>query len=279
MMADKKKPDTLYKYRDWANECHQRMVTCGELYFPSTRELNDPFEAVIPICYDDGSCEDWLKVAKRQVRYKNPRLRDEWVACTARDIMKSGIYKRAETVEYHTKNSIEHMANDFGVCSLSERKDNILMWSHYANEHRGFCVGLDVQVLEESSCEILARTGNILDLRRVVYRADFPFLNGFSGDFETLVPRVINTKSLDWKYEKEWRLLLMTGRPSLKGDSLGERQIIFGEEVLSKIILGVKMPGKQREEAIDTVRSNCPHVEVIQAHRNDGSFGLTFKRL
>lgn len=28
----------------------------------------------------------------------------------------------------------------FGVFSMSKKKDNILMWSHYAGQHKGFCI-------------------------------------------------------------------------------------------------------------------------------------------
>ena len=35
---------------------------------------------------------------------------------------------------------MEKDINNFGAFSMSQLKDNILMWSHYANQHKGFCI-------------------------------------------------------------------------------------------------------------------------------------------
>ncbi|TOC13300.1 hypothetical protein CGJ90_24575, partial [Vibrio parahaemolyticus] len=32
------------------------------------------------------------------------------------------------------------MTSSFGICSLSKTFENILMWSHYADNHKGFVV-------------------------------------------------------------------------------------------------------------------------------------------
>ncbi|WP_205631947.1 DUF2971 domain-containing protein, partial [Aliivibrio fischeri] len=34
---------------------------------------------------------------------------------------------------------------NYGIISLTETKDNLLMWSHYANEHNGFVVEFDAR--------------------------------------------------------------------------------------------------------------------------------------
>ncbi|MBL0525135.1 DUF2971 domain-containing protein [Aeromonas dhakensis] len=37
--------------------------------------------------------------------------------------------------------------NELGVVSFSETSRNLLMWAHYANEHKGMCIGFDPNVL------------------------------------------------------------------------------------------------------------------------------------
>lgn len=37
---------------------------------------------------------------------------------------------------------LDKMLQKFGVISFSEVNDNILMWSHYADQHHGFCLEL-----------------------------------------------------------------------------------------------------------------------------------------
>jgi len=37
-----------------------------------------------------------------------------------------------------------------GIIALSSRWDSILMWSHYANNHKGYCIGFDSKKLVDS---------------------------------------------------------------------------------------------------------------------------------
>ena len=42
---DREIPKTIYKYRNWDNKYHRRLITNLELYFPKPQELNDPFDS------------------------------------------------------------------------------------------------------------------------------------------------------------------------------------------------------------------------------------------
>ena len=48
------------------------------------------------------------------------------------------LLRHRETVEY-----LEDELNKYGIISLTEDPHNLLMWSHYAGEHRGVVVGYD----------------------------------------------------------------------------------------------------------------------------------------
>lgn len=52
-MESNKIPDVLYKYRPW-NDYTKKILTDGELYFPSIGKLNDPFEGSIPYIFDQS---------------------------------------------------------------------------------------------------------------------------------------------------------------------------------------------------------------------------------
>jgi len=54
----------------------------------------------------------------------------------------------------------------FGVFSMSQKKDNILMWSHYADQHHGFCIEF-----VRSPDNLL---GDIERTRPVDYHRDYP---------------------------------------------------------------------------------------------------------
>jgi hypothetical protein len=91
--------------------------------------------------------------------------------------------------------------NSMGVVSLTEDPRNLLMWAHYADEHRGAVVELDIwqPQLRPGSCGADKLSG----LEKVVYSR-----NKVTGlPWPDTIVEVLSTKSLDWAYEKEWRLI------------------------------------------------------------------------
>ena len=98
----------------------------------------------------------------------------------------------------------EHNAQHLYICSLSEVGDSSLMWSHYAEEHKGFCIEYNFAECSHMFCwqflypVIYQDTVlNLSDYHRNPY--DFKFL----ADHMTAM-----VKSNQWAYEKEWRLIM-----------------------------------------------------------------------
>jgi hypothetical protein len=89
-----------------------------------------------------------------------------------------------------------------GVFSLSAKWDNTLMWSHYAQDHKGFVIEFDGK-------------HSFFDygLEKVVYSDERPlFLDRPDGRND---PAVFNTKSKDWEYEQEYRKSEYFGKESM----------------------------------------------------------------
>lgn len=95
--------------------------------------------------------------------------------------------------------------NRIGIVSFSETNDNLLMWSHYADNHRGMVVAFD------TSHDFFIKDGSkSRQLGRVHYRKDrmkaLPqrLKYGFHMSDST---RIYFEKSDEWIYEKEHRLM------------------------------------------------------------------------
>ena len=85
------------------------------------------------------------------------------------------------------------MAKRYGVLCFSEDKTDLLQWAHYADRHKGVCLGFDV-------------SGSEAKFGRVQYVAQrFPFPEPLD---EAFMWKLLSTKSEAWKYEKEWRVFL-----------------------------------------------------------------------
>ena len=86
---DKEIPKTIYKYRNWGNKYHRRLITNMELYFPAPQELNDPFDCQRNFDWeelmDPEKQRKYLEVAEKRLE-TNPFYSEE----EKRDIISRG---------------------------------------------------------------------------------------------------------------------------------------------------------------------------------------------
>ncbi|HEU6437931.1 MAG TPA: DUF2971 domain-containing protein [Nitratidesulfovibrio sp.] len=148
-----------------------------------------------------------------------------------------------------------------GVLCLTEKKDNILMWSHYASSHEGFLVGIrtDVPMFKEG----LHKKYDYDVLYRVGYRADRPKSSMLEFNMASLF-----TKSLCWKYEKEWRVA-----KSLKnvmggdGDVVGVYRIDL--ECISEVVVGARASVETKDAVVKFCKGNGVPVRRSRVHEKE----------
>lgn len=100
---------------------------------------------------------------------------------------------------------IKDMINKIKICSLSSEYDNFLMWSHYANEHKGICIAYDVSKVKEYNKTIL---------KKVIYTKKIQIYKPYNHIFENPILNeeknfisLFYLKHKNWKYEKEYRII------------------------------------------------------------------------
>ena len=171
-MGDIKLPTTcLYKYR---GDIYRDLLTLknGEIYIPSWDSLNDPNESSI--------CTNRIKDELRFI----DELLDADAPKNAIGILKGW----------------EHST---GIYSLSKRVDNENMWAHYANNHRGMCVEYDL--LGINSALKFTAVPVIYSQERACF--NFFKLESMQNDAMSLFVQSLTSKSPEWSYEKEWRII------------------------------------------------------------------------
>lgn len=152
------------------------------------------------------------------------------------------------------------VARRWGVLCFSEEKADVLQWAHYADRHKGICLGFDVSRMQEK-------------FGRVKYRTmRFPFPEkpdvGFSW-------RLLSTKSKDWSYEKEWRVFVEL-KDSVWNEGAGRMLYFadFGPElVLKDVILGAacKTPAS---EVLQAMQGYAETVRIARMHLSCSRFEL-----
>ena len=186
------------------SELHKFMSTERGLKFLEDRTLrftqpaflNDPYE-----CH--------LTLDREAVK----SLKEEFQEGYKRHFKDKSDSEVLERTEAHELSIIENalstyrkIRNDLGVLSLTEDPFNLLMWAHYADEHRGLVVELDYS---HPSLNIPGKGGD-----------EFAGLFAVNYTTEKIcgVPTPDNvidtllTKSLEWAYEKEWRFVRTLNR-------------------------------------------------------------------
>lgn len=119
------------------------------------------------------------------------------------------------------------MLDQRGVSCFSARNDDVLMWSHYGDRHKGFCLGF------RSNREPFSQAW------QVDYQANVPAVNPTSlilDDVHDAFRAMIATKSQHWSYEQEWRLFHM------------EADKAYGYEAgcLESVYFGISMPERHQ---------------------------------
>ena len=126
------------------------------------------------------------------------------------------------------------MKDEYGVLSLSAKNDNILMWSHYADYHKGFCIQF-----KRSATNPLGAT------QPVKYVKEYPSFNYFDDLPGNIAKKTIFTKSCDWSYEEEWR-----------GIQKANTEVRYTEDMITGIIFGLRIPDQHKREIYQIFESN-----------------------
>lgn len=103
--------------------------------------------------------------------------------------------KSARRVVRYAKQTLSDM---YGLVCLSKTWKSPVMWAHYGDKHKGVCLCFEVD--QSRLHEVIYKPDKLTTLL-----SNKPSLSDF--DFEAL-KILISTKSIEWEYEKEYRLLL-----------------------------------------------------------------------
>jgi len=265
----KKPPPILYKYRCWTDEKHKRLLTCNEIFFSSPSRFNDPFDCRIPIRYDLMSNQQIWRRCLERAQEDRPGASPEELASAARKIQAQSGFRNPPAIKLSQEAWQDIIFTQFGVFSLSEDRGNILMWSHYADCHRGFCVGFDVEELATEGGR-LKDCGILTHAHPVIYAEGYPAIPPDDSSNHDDVKEMLLTKSKQWEYEREWRVLLFEQT---------NRAVTLRDSVFAEVILGCSMPEDYRKEIIEAARSKSHAIRMYQAKRKEKEFGLDFERL
>jgi len=236
----------------------------GMIRFTQPEGFNDLFEA-LP-CYTDyldGIIDKLIEKNPQPAHIIDPNERKSILAGWA------------------VQNIPRLLGSNFALLCLSKRNDSVLMWSHYANSHQGFLIGLDSESSFFASGR-LTRNG----LKEVAYSSTRYVMpaGGLKGAedalLETVNDQVFFTKSVDWAYEEEMRLLAHPSQADKRipvKDGVPILLYQFPADSVKEIVFGYRTKQSVIDAIIPTIEKKYPAAKVMQATIHDREFRLWIK--
>ena len=243
-------PNKVYRYRR-IDAMTIELLCHDTLYFADPTQFNDPFDCDPTVISDSGM--DTLRailaeLIKRRIAAEtlaalsNARIQGRKAEAHANLSGKQGAQQELQNISYNATNpdyecseeDAEHslLVSEIereilkqynrGVCCFSAVIDNPLLWSHYADEHKGFCIGYGLARVPEPKLHKVVYGGSRSVKTSLIARAllenDYEAQNLLDRD-------VLLRKAPSWRYEREWRLL---GDRGVRDSPLELADVTFG---------------------------------------------------
>jgi hypothetical protein len=276
-------PDLFYRYQPFSSRSLQSLCE-DTLYFCHPGHFNDPLDCK-PTLECDSSTADLRSLLAQLVgtrvaseiraSLRRAQLKGTRAEAHARTRAELEAKRVLEDIAYHSTNpdyeegqevaetnllvneiEDEMMRHyELGVCCFSEFFDSALLWSHYADQHRGICVGYDCDRDPVPDLKPVSYGGKRAILTSVLVQG---FLRGDAAARAHLDESVLLRKAAGWSYESEWRLI----RPIGEQDSpMRLREITCGLRCSPSAIYAVCSALKARNPEVDFYGMGVAHKE------------------
>ncbi len=223
------------------------------IFCPKPEMLNDPFEFQIKV----DAFSSRTEVLEHFRQCKEAGLIDTDLVALEKYLDNGGLEKVKQKSDENNKKAHQNIRNKLRAASFCRRYNSILMWSHYAQEHKGFCIKYDTNAL-----------GFQAHFHKVRYKKSnrFPVVKPndyFDKGKDWYFYQMLATKHVGWRYEKEWRLISQ------------KMEIEFNRNAVKQVLLGVNADKDLYKELL----SYYPNADFLKAQVAESRFELKFERL
>lgn len=163
------------------------------------------------------------------------------------------------------------------ILCLTRSLNNILMWSHYAQNHEGALLVFSPRS-QDSMFDRAIQIFYTDELPYIFDSEEVPlFFTGQTSFTDraflvNIANKVIFRKTKDWEYEREWRIMAGDGRSP---DEEIE-YVPFDEADLIGVIFGCRANNSNIQEIQDIVRTHYSSAKIFKARRSGHSSTLEY---
>lgn len=264
----------------------------GTMRWSSPNLFNDPFD--FPVSMDftfsgeeiaNAHLDELVKMAYgpdepvgdlNNQFFQNRKLKNRPPAEEFRAFMAEA---NAETIQRFEEGQIGRRAflaefrNQFAVFCVSTKRDDLLMWAHYAKDHTG-CV-IQFRCLPEQDRPLC-------EAKEINYVNNYPLIGSLEEyvkhltgqseiDYGNLFEIFAFTKSQHWAYENEWRCV-----SRLYNHESGFDYKPFIPEEFEAIYIGHRASKEHRESILNALREKYNNTRVFSSSVNIQDYSMVF---
>ena len=281
----------IYKYV--SPELWDKILKAKQIRFTQPDVFNDPFEmqpfyeslAEDPGIQKNLNESEFKNVLEELVAEQYPNLPAgvqnlvprEFLPMFAELVAPSAVHHAPDLLDGFTQAIRSGFYKGFnegiGVLALTEKPDNLLMWAHYAQNHKGFVIEFDHE--HKYFHQQLSPSDELRYIRKVRYLDKRPNIR--ISTFEDATD-IFLTKSKDWKYEEEWRIMRplqdATEVITVNGDAI--HLFSLPPDSVTGIIFGCRMSADVKKEIIEYLSNeeSYSHVNKFDAVLDEREFKL-----
>lgn len=228
----------VYKYRGGSFTRDLKSLKNDAFWASNTSQLNDPCEGLITI--DEF---------EQQLNH-----------------LKNIFYQHSDNlalIKQTFQNIIDMKDTKLGIFSLSKTYSDELLWAHYANSHKGFCIEYDLN-------QLLSKQNPQHRFFDIQYSDKIPNLD-FSqllnqNNPDILIKKMLGYKSQRWEYEQELRII-----------TENQGRNTYDYRAVKAIYFGLKMPKSTISKTMKTLQGR--KIKYFQMQLKPNSFVLEAKEI
>ncbi|WP_031437784.1 DUF2971 domain-containing protein [Methylobacter tundripaludum] len=274
----------LYKYLP-AN----RVVVLdnGEIRFTQPEALNDPFEALplidAPLKIKnliESTARDaqnlWENTSPEEKTPENHKILQDTLKGLNAEILKNTSPSILGFKVMNGLDGLDGLNKKLGVLSLSRTFSNLLMWSHYAENHRGFVIGLDEthEFFHQGDCEGISTFPH-----KVSYTTQRSIT--CAGDIDAY-EKILCEKPTDWAYEEEVRVFRnFTENTKISAPDLAGYPVylfVLPKECIKNIYIGAHAQPELKEKILGFIRSHNLCADLYETKMSSTRYELKFEK-
>lgn len=250
-------PKVVYKYRDWDDVWHKRIITEREVFMAEPKSFDDPFDCRLQAEYGGLSEQDIHAVCMRHSKLYFPQRTRQQHREYVRKWRTESPFGNLNRTKQLQDQIFELYNTQMGVLSLTANINSLKMWEEYSDNHKGFAVGFNPLIM----FKCFKGGGG-----PVTYYDELPIVRPAPiHSYDEQRDYQIFSKLSKWRFEEEYRTHIFRNNALTKES----RTIQIPPEAFTEIVIGADMCDEMIEDLLNSIPLELQHVLIKDANKNE----------